>query len=148
MPAWLCSSISSGCGQPCSTASRKRCSDPTPGLPPHEKISCVGAPGADQLVVDHVGRHAHEGEVAPALADDLVTGGVRDQVGEALHRDGVAVVDGAATASPSATISAISSCPVQQHQYGNQRYRNHRHGHHGQPSTRAYPTTIMTIWSR
>jgi anaerobic selenocysteine-containing dehydrogenase len=34
MPAWLCSSISSGQGQPCSTASRKRCSDPTPGFPP------------------------------------------------------------------------------------------------------------------
>ena len=38
MPAWLCSSIASGTGQPDSTASRKRCSEPTPGLPPHEKI--------------------------------------------------------------------------------------------------------------
>ena len=30
---------SSGCGQPFSTASRMRCSEPTPGLPPQEKIS-------------------------------------------------------------------------------------------------------------
>ena len=30
---------SSGCGQSFSTASRKRCSEPTPGLPPQEKIS-------------------------------------------------------------------------------------------------------------
>ena len=93
MPAWLCSSISSGCGQPFSTASRKRCSEPTPGLPPHEKISPVAQPGADQLVVHHVGRHPHERQVAPALADDLVAGGVRDEVGEALERDRVAVVD-------------------------------------------------------
>ena len=52
-----------------------------------------GAAGADELVVDEVGRHAHEGEVAPALPDDLVAGGERDQVREALERDDVAVVD-------------------------------------------------------
>ena len=34
IPAWLCSSSSIGRGQPCSTASRNRCNDPTPGLPP------------------------------------------------------------------------------------------------------------------
>ena len=90
--AWLCSSISSGCGQPFSTASRKRCSEPTPGLPPHENVSLRGAPGADQLVVDDVGRHPHQVQVAPALADDLVPGGVRDEVGEALERRRVAVV--------------------------------------------------------
>ena len=38
MPACECSSIASGTGHPCSTASRNRCSEPTPGLPPHEKI--------------------------------------------------------------------------------------------------------------
>ena len=51
------------------------------------------AAGPDELVVDDVRRHPHEGEVAAALPDDLVPGGVRDEVGEALERDGVAVVD-------------------------------------------------------
>ena len=51
------------------------------------------AAGADQLVVDDVRRHPHERQVALALADDLVPGGDGDQVGEALQRDGVAVVD-------------------------------------------------------
>ena len=50
------------------------------------------ATGADQLVVDDVGRHPHQVQVAAALADDLVTGGVRDEVGEAFERDLVAVV--------------------------------------------------------
>ena len=61
----------------------------------------VAAPGedhlrraahADHLVVDDVGRHADERQVAAALADDLVAGGERDQVREALERDRVAVV--------------------------------------------------------
>ena len=33
----------------------------------------AGAAHADQLVVDQVGRHPHEREVAPSLPDDLVT---------------------------------------------------------------------------
>jgi hypothetical protein len=60
-------------------------------LPPQEKISLRAQP--DQLVVDHVGRHPHEGEVAPALPDHLVARRVRDQVGEALERDGLPVAD-------------------------------------------------------
>jgi hypothetical protein len=44
IPAWLCSSISSGTGQPCSTASLNLCSDPTPGLPAQEKISLRAQP--------------------------------------------------------------------------------------------------------
>ena len=44
IPAWLCSSISSGCGQPCSTASLNRCSEPTPGFPPQEKTSLRAQP--------------------------------------------------------------------------------------------------------
>ena len=51
------------------------------------------APGADQLVVDDVRGHPHDGEVTPALADDLVAGGDRDQVGEPLQGHRVAVVD-------------------------------------------------------
>ena len=38
------SSISSGRGQPRSMASRRRCREPTPGLPPQEKISLRAAP--------------------------------------------------------------------------------------------------------
>jgi hypothetical protein len=53
----------------------------------------AGAAGADHLVVDDVRRHPDQGEVATALADDLVPGRDRDQVGEPLHRHGVAVVD-------------------------------------------------------
>jgi hypothetical protein len=53
----------------------------------------ASAAHADQLVVDQVRRHPHELEVAAALADDLVAGRKRDQVGEALQRDRVAVVD-------------------------------------------------------
>jgi hypothetical protein len=60
----------------------------------------VAAPGehhllrrahADQLIVDEVGHHAHQGQVAAALADGLVAGGVGDQVREALEGRGVAV---------------------------------------------------------
>ena len=52
-----------------------------------------GAAHPDQLVVDDVGRHPDERQVAPPLADQLVPGRVRDQVREALERDGVAVAD-------------------------------------------------------
>jgi hypothetical protein len=38
--------------------------------------------------------HADQRQVLSPLADDLVPRGVRDQMGEALHRHGVAVADG------------------------------------------------------
>jgi hypothetical protein len=60
-------------------------------LPPHEKTS-LRAAHPDQLVVDEVRRHPDEREVAPALTDELVACGVRDQVREAFERDRVAVV--------------------------------------------------------
>ena len=44
MPAWLCSSSRSARGQPFSTASRKRWSEPTPGFPPHENTSLRAQP--------------------------------------------------------------------------------------------------------
>ena len=75
------------------SASRMRCSEPTPGLPPQEKTSLRGAARADELVVDQVGGHPDQGEVAPPLPDDLVARGERDEVGEAFQRDGVAVAD-------------------------------------------------------
>ncbi|SLH61335.1 Uncharacterised protein [Mycobacteroides abscessus subsp. abscessus] len=61
----------------------------------------VAAPGehqlaraarADELVVDQIGGHPHQRQVAAALPDDLPPGRHRNQVGEALERDGVAVV--------------------------------------------------------
>ena len=64
---------------------------PDPRVAAPREGQAVDAAGADQLVVDDVGRHAHEVQVTPALADDLVPGGVRDQVRETLHRHGVAV---------------------------------------------------------
>ena len=44
MAAWECSSISIGLGQPFSTASRRRNSEPTPGLPPQENTSFATQP--------------------------------------------------------------------------------------------------------
>ncbi len=93
MPAWECSSSSSGDGQPCSTASRNRWREPTPGFPPHENTSLARAAHADQLVVDDVRRHPDQRQIAPFLPDQLVPGGVWNQVREALERDDVAVVD-------------------------------------------------------
>ena len=64
--------------------------EPTPGLPPHEKTSFRAQP-IDQLVVDDVGRHPDEGQVAALLPDQLVARRMRDQVRESLERDDVAV---------------------------------------------------------
>ena len=53
----------------------------------------AGGAHPDHLVVEDVRRHPDQLELAPALAQQLVAGGERDQVGEALHRDRVAVGD-------------------------------------------------------
>ena len=45
----------------------------------------------DHLVVDHVRRHPRQGQVASALADDLVACRERDEMREAFDRDRVAV---------------------------------------------------------
>ena len=66
-------------------------SPPTPGLPSHENTSFEATPAGDHLVVDEVRGQARQGEVALALADDLVPGGERDEVGEPLDRHSVAV---------------------------------------------------------
>ena len=52
-----------------------------------------GAARTDELVVDDVRRHADQRQITAPLADDLVPGRERDQMGEALQRHGVAVVD-------------------------------------------------------
>ncbi len=63
-----------------------------PGIAAPREGQLGDASGTDQLVVDDVGCHAHEMQVAALLADDLVTGGMRDQMGETLERQRVAVV--------------------------------------------------------
>ena len=75
-------------------ASLRRCSEPTPGLPPHEKTSLLHAAHADELVVDEIGRHADQREPFAALPDDLVARGMGNEMREALKRDGVAIADG------------------------------------------------------
>src|SRR5204863_3253277 len=53
----------------------------------------AGDTRSDHLIVDEVGRHPGEGQVASALADDLVARREADQVREALDRDRVPVPD-------------------------------------------------------
>ena len=87
----VCSSISSGAGHP-----RDRVAEPVQradarvAAPREDQLA--GAARADDLVVDEVRGHPGERQVAPALADDLVPGGERDEMGEPLERDRVAVV--------------------------------------------------------
>ena len=52
----------------------------------------LGAARRDHLVVDQIGSEAAEGELAPALADDFVPGGERDQMGETFDDERVTVV--------------------------------------------------------
>ncbi len=52
----------------------------------------AGTACADHLVVDHVGGHAHQGQVSPVLPDDLVARREGDQVREPLQGHGVAVM--------------------------------------------------------
>ena len=59
---------------------------------PGERELARGA-DADQLVVEQIGRHAHEMQVPPALPDQLVAGRERDEVREALEREAGAVGD-------------------------------------------------------
>jgi hypothetical protein len=69
-----------------------------PGLPPQENTS-FGTAHADELIVKQVRRHLDEGQPAPLLADDLMSGGIRDEMGE----------PSIATVSPSRTQSSTAS---------------------------------------
>ena len=90
MPWWLYSSISS-----CRPRSRAgwRAASRRRGCPSQREDELRGAPGGHHLVVDQVRRQPRQGQVAPPLADHLVAGREADQVGEALDRQRVAVVD-------------------------------------------------------
>ena len=48
---------------------------------------------ANQLIINEIGGHADQGQVPLALANDLMAGGVRDQVGEPFQRNRIAILD-------------------------------------------------------
>jgi hypothetical protein len=48
---------------------------------------------SDHLVVENIGRHADQGEIAAILADDFMARGKGDEVRESFEGDGVAIVD-------------------------------------------------------
>ena len=93
MPAWLCSSSSSGCGQPCSTASRKRWSEPTPGLPPHENTSAFAQPAPISWSNTRSGvmRTSVRSRRPWRISSCAAANGIR--CGEALHGHDVPVAD-------------------------------------------------------
>ncbi len=63
------------------------------GVPEPREDELPGAAGGHHLVVHQVRGQPGQGQVAPALADDLVPGRERDEVGEPLDRDQVPVMD-------------------------------------------------------
>src|SRR5471032_1591246 len=58
--------------------------------PGENQLACTA--GADQLVVDQVGCHAHQRQVFLALTNDFMTCRRRDQVSKAFECNGVAVI--------------------------------------------------------
>src|SRR5205807_7045071 len=60
-----------------------------PGIAAPRENELARAAHADELIVDQVGRHADQREVATALADDLVAGSKGNQVREPFHGHGV-----------------------------------------------------------
>src|SRR5881628_3044247 len=93
------------CVLPAASA-RCACTIVTPGLSAGTRIAGPGKdefPGAargDHLVVDQVRREPGQREVATPLADDLVTRGEADEMGETFDDDGVTVVDEAGDGIP------------------------------------------------
>ena len=64
------------------------------GIAAPRKNQLGDAAHADELIVNEVRGHADQREPFAALTDDLVAGGMRNEMGEALKRDGVAIADG------------------------------------------------------
>jgi hypothetical protein len=58
--------------------------------PRESQLPCTS--GSDQLVVDEIRRHADEGQVPPALADDFVASRKGNEVGKPLQGNAVAVL--------------------------------------------------------
>ncbi len=77
MAAWECSSISSGPGQPILDRVAQASQQTDPGIAGEGEDQLAGrSPMPDHLVVDHVRRHADQGEIAAALADRLMGRGI------------------------------------------------------------------------
>ena len=81
------------CGPPMFDSVAEAVQRADPGITPVGEHKLARSAHPDHLVIEHVGGHADELELAPSLTQQLVTGRERDQVGEALHGDAVAVVD-------------------------------------------------------
>lgn len=64
-----------------------------PRIPSPRKNESPCASQTDELVVDEVRCHSDQGQVPPALADDLMPRREGDQMREPFHRDGPAVLD-------------------------------------------------------
>ena len=62
-----------------------------PGIAAPGEGQAFGTPHADHLVADQIGCHADQMQPAAALTNDLVTGGKRDQMREALERHALTV---------------------------------------------------------
>ena len=67
-------------------ASRRRDCRPT------RTPACGAQPASDHLVVQQVGRHADQRQIADPLSDDFVPGGERDQMREPFERHAIALV--------------------------------------------------------
>ena len=66
---------------------------PDAGIAGVRKDDLAGAAGGDHLIVDQVRRSPCQRQVLTTLADDLMAGGERDEVGEAGGVDQIAIVD-------------------------------------------------------
>ncbi len=63
------------------------------GIASPGKRQGAGATSANQLIVDQVGRHPDQMQIALFLAQDLVPGSERNQMSEAFQRNALTIVD-------------------------------------------------------
>ena len=90
IPKWLYSSSSSARRVPLGDAAdRVQPTHARVAEPAEHELACDAR--GDHLVVDEVGGHAGQGQIAPSLADDLVPGSEADEVREPLDGHRVAI---------------------------------------------------------
>ena len=63
-----------------------------PRITPPRECELANTAGADELIVYDIRRHTYQGQLAPLLPDDLVTGGKRNEVGEAFKCEEVSIL--------------------------------------------------------
>ena len=93
MSAWLCSSISSRWGHSMFHGIAEAVQRSDTGIAAPREHQPPRASRADELVVNQVGRHSHERQVAAFLTDHFVSGGKRNEMGKSFHRDDVAIMN-------------------------------------------------------